>query len=823
MAQHQGRVVGGAVWLLVAGVIGLGLCGLAGGAEPVQAGISPVPEDPTPIRPALLPPLTDALPAIALNLDFSEGRTGEEVAAWIIPTPGYRAQNALEGPMPGLRAARFEPIPSNQPAMQGVMAQGLAPWPYAGEVVEVTAWLRVEPTLKDVVTAAGQLWLRAEKDGGQVGFVDGMVDRPVRAGGWRKVRVIGRIDKDAIGVTFGVASQGAARVYVADVRVRAIKGVPADLGSAPASALSDQGSANIESFARVLGMVRYFHPTDEMMGMDWEQFTYAGIERVEGCQSPGELRDALAQLFEPIAPTIQLFVATDEPPPAPVQPLRSITPNVTGMRYVGYAVDDSPLVTPFSFARLTYGAQQSGRYSDMPKPTSLAERTLPGGVKVRVPTIVWADAKGRSYPVATRAVSMSKPERPDGWYATYDDRTVRLAAVIATWNVFRHFYPYWDLVNVDWALELRPALQAAATARGTPATLRVLQRLVSKSLDGQARVVHAQERAMSAIDVGWTFVGDQLVVTRVPEKWASQIKPGDLVVAIDGMPVRQAVESLRPRISAATPEGLRQQLLTALQTELRTPDEFALTLSRPGDAERAATPWDVAMTRVPIVTPDERLEWMNAIREKRPLSGEEVVPGVVYVNMETATPDDLRSMQKSLEEAKGIVLDMRCVPGEAARLLLAHLTGDILDSQPMEISVNTAPDTFRRTGQPVASWEIKPQPPRLNGSNEAKVAFITDGRALGFAEQVLSIASAYRLGEIVGERTAGTTGDVAGFRVPGGAVVTMTSMRVNRHDNQPFHGSGVRPTMPVSRTQAGIAAGTDELLEAAVKAVSPGK
>jgi C-terminal processing protease CtpA/Prc len=40
-----------------------------------------------------------------------------------------------------------------------------------------------------------------------------------------------------------------------------------------------------------------------------------------------------------------------------------------------------------------------------------------------------------------------------------------------------------------------------------------------------------------------------------------------------------------------------------------------------------------------------------------------------------------------------------------------------------------------------------------------------------------------------------------------------------KHDESQHHGIGIRPTIPVERTRAGVAAGRDEFLERAIQAV----
>jgi C-terminal processing protease CtpA/Prc len=114
-----------------------------------------------------------------------------------------------------------------------------------------------------------------------------------------------------------------------------------------------------------------------------------------------------------------------------------------------------------------------------------------------------------------------------------------------------------------------------------------------------------------------------------------------------------------------------------------------------------------------------------------------------------------------------------------------------------------------------SEWNLIPRAPHLG----APRVFITDGRAISYAESVMGIVEHYRLAEIVGAATAGTNGNVNPFRLPGGYHISWTGMKVLKHDGSRHHGVGIQPTVPVSRTVAGVAAGRDELLERAITAV----
>jgi C-terminal processing protease CtpA/Prc len=110
-------------------------------------------------------------------------------------------------------------------------------------------------------------------------------------------------------------------------------------------------------------------------------------------------------------------------------------------------------------------------------------------------------------------------------------------------------------------------------------------------------------------------------------------------------------------------------------------------------------------------------------------------------------------------------------------------------------------------------WDMAPQAPAIRGRR----VFLTDGRAISYAESVMGYVADRQLGTIVGAPTAGTNGNVATFGVPGGSQIRFTGMRVTRHDGTSRrHLIGIAPDVPLAPTIDGIRRGRVELLDAAV-------
>jgi uncharacterized protein (TIGR03437 family) len=204
-------------------------------------------------------------------------------------------------------------------------------------------------------------------------------------------------------------------------------------------------------------------------------------------------------------------------------------------------------------------------------------------------------------------------------------------------------------------------------------------------------------------------------------------------------------------------------------------------------------------------TPTSLEETLGAVPEPRPQSIAQIEPGIYYVDVTRATSAQWTAALPSLQAASGIVFDYRGYPQIYP---LSNLATGFQTAFQMLIPRPQLPDRIA-VGFNSSSWSVSPTPPLLT----AKAVFLTDGRAISYAESSLITVAAARLGDTVGGPSAGTDGNVTGFTLFGLYYMGFTGMKVVNQDGSQFHGIGVRPTVPVMRTRAGVAAGQDEILE----------
>jgi hypothetical protein len=137
--------------------------------------------------------------------------------------------------------------------------------------------------------------------------------------------------------------------------------------------------------------------------------------------------------------------------------------------------------------------------------------------------------------------------------------------VVLAWNVFQHFYPYFDVVKTDWPGELRRALTKAATDPDEHAFLNTLRRLVAGLHDGHGNVALGSAAArLFYPPLLWDWIEGRLVVTRVAPEGPGSLKPGCVVMKVDGRLAAEALAEQEQLISGATPQWRQYRALVQL-------------------------------------------------------------------------------------------------------------------------------------------------------------------------------------------------------------------------------------------------------------------
>jgi C-terminal processing protease CtpA/Prc len=624
-----------------------------------------------------------------------------------------------------------------------------------------------------------------------MGFFDNMSDRPIRERSWKEYQIVGDIHPDAVAVNIGCMLIGSGKAWLDGVSFEILGETAQVQTHAPPKPLDGRALENLVAFTRLLGYVRFFHPSDQAAENDWEAFVIHGVEVVEDASTRGQLAEKLEALFHPIAPTVRVF-PTGQSPDAVPPPSPSATraaPRVIAWRHQGVGL---------SGPRSIYFSRRVGAdLESLPSPEEPWRADLGGGLSALIPLTLYAGSEG------TLPRVEEDPPRwlPESHLPSGDDRLTRLADVALAWNVFQHFYPYFDVVETDWDGALREALRSAATDRGAGEFLRTLRRLVARLHDGHGGVYHPTDTDNHAIPLLWDWIENHLVITHVPPTGtgSTELERGDIVLTLDGKPALQALHEEEALISGATDQWKRHMALQKLRFR-GAGSASMLEIQRGEDEPR----------KVVVQGSAENL----GLRGPRPAKTVEIQPGIWYVGLDRMTDEEFQAAVPRLAEAEGIIYDLRGYPQLNVRFVIGHSVDSAVTCAQWLVPIVTRPD---REGMDFhfSNWSVLPRKPRFTDN----VAYLTDRHAISYAETWMGIIEHYDLAEIVGGPTAGTNGNVNPFTLPGGYRVTWTGMKVLKHDGSRHHGIGILPTVPVKRTIRGVREGRDEVLERATQLV----
>lgn len=580
--------------------------------------------------------------------------------------------------------------------------------------------------------------------------------------------------------------------------------------------LTDREKRNLMAFASMYGFARYFAVTDEARATNWERLLHRSVQTLLPVQDDKVLAIGLEELIQPVVPSSRAWLGKLEN--YPMQPLNISDRNkLTGVR--GW-VHHGP--GPISAADAMFYSEVDSEAMDRSHEPARIARFGFGPTEevisqfwVRVPTTTLVDDIGTvprwegldawAYLENVNEVKPPLAQLPRDWEPDPSERSVRLALVIETWNIFKHFYPYRpDVDGLDLNGALEEALDSAATDETRADFLRTLRRLVSHMDDGQSSVTCSDVDESGVLPIDWDWIEDQLVVTAVTSDLNDTVPVGSVVTAIGSAQadVNDVISEAEALVSAATFEARRHGALEAMRRGAPgSAAEFVITVPS-GNTKT------VQVVRIPEA---------DGPVEARPAPLCQLRPGVMYVDLTRASNDEINGHLDQLQDADGIVFDVRGNVADVRPEYLQHLTDQQLRSDRWQFPIITKPDLVEVTYDE-SMWILEPREPRFSG----KAAFLIDERARGRSESCLGIVEHFGLGDLVGTQTAGCNGDLHSFMLPGGYRVTWTATKVTKRNGNRHYGVGEKPTIPVSRTLDGVRGGRDEVLEAAVRAVTAG-
>lgn len=424
----------------------------------------------------------------------------------------------------------------------------------------------------------------------------------------------------------------------------------------------------------------------------------------------------------------------------------------------------------------------------IPKPGEYITKDIGNDLILKMPIALY-NYKGHIFPVADTVKCNSLKRQINNIpksKQTDDNYIVRLANIVIAWNVIQHFFPYFDVLNVEWENELTNTLFETYSINSQTDYYFELMKMTAKLEDAHINIMGLNSVA-NGLKIKVDLFDNDIVVT---SSGSALIKKGDIIKSIDGITAFSELKK-KEQLFSATPNVRRHRALKSFGINMTNKDGD-VTLIRDSKVISLKVP------RFPL-TDKFYLEDYN--------SGKIIDCGdsIYYLKGKI---QDLNSLLEKLVNARGVII------GSVSQLydLLPYMIKDPVLSANWLIPINLYPDREKVLWD-ASSWAIDPKLPFI----KAKFAILTTPDDQSSLETILGIIDYYKLGKLVGDTTAGCNGNVNTIPLNGGYSIRWTGMKVIKHDGYQHHLIGFNPDYPVIRTKEAVLQGRDEYLEKAIE------
>ncbi|WP_059173100.1 S41 family peptidase [Bacillus sp. FJAT-27445] len=561
----------------------------------------------------------------------------------------------------------------------------------------------------------------------------------------------------------------------------------------------ERRAVNLEAFGRLYGYVRYFHPSDESAGLNWDRFAVYGAGRVKDAADDRELKKVLEELFLPIAPSL---VITEKGKKAakPQEPQKSA--EVVAWQHYGPPGTDTHF---FKSSRVhaylidgAYSFDDGMLFPNYPKLEEKYNGTLSETLRISMPLILYVE-NGKtlgSTEKSWKSLEKLKEELANmDPNLTSEDEDVRFAGVITTWNLLAHFQPS----DLNTARKIRgslaAALEDAANDRTREEYIETIALLLEKTGDGMAENTFIKDDSIwDRLPFALDFVEGKLVVTAADQM--ANVKVGDIVEKINGVGWIEYLDKQAGKI----PGSPQYKGWRAIDSLIYS-DEVKLGIMREGLLR------DVKVDK-------SRYGYMDEFN--RTDTFKELGEGVYYLNMTVDARGAFVRNEEALSKAKGIVFDLRNpqYDAEFTEKIIAQLLDKPVKGPILRITQTIYPYKWKATYNEIQN-ELTPEEPAFKG----KAVFLAYSGTKAVSETLLGYVNDNKLGTIVGQNTAGAHGYLQMYPINGTLRGVMTGTETVNTAGKSTFKSGIDPDIYVFRTMDGILNGVDEYIQKAIEVI----
>lgn len=545
----------------------------------------------------------------------------------------------------------------------------------------------------------------------------------------------------------------------------------------------------LEEFAKVYGVVRYFHPSDEAAGINWNQFAAYGIEEILKTQNQNQFEAKLKNLFLPLAPSLS-FNNTNS--------YTWNTENLYPVFWVHHGLGLNTIKARTNYISKRFNTEN---LTHTTKPYHITwdkyvKVSLSNNLSVTIPTVVYSN-ETFTLPVADKSIlntvqsSLKQQEF---------NRNTALANVIISWNILKHFYPYQDVVKVNWDHILTQTLEDAYNDSTVYDNYLTLSRFISNFNDGHMSIAHPSllETRKYAPGIATRYRNNILIVKDVMLD-LNGIQKGDIITKINDIPTSKYMDSLQQYTSGSKQYREWNSAISLLRGGLNSKLKLKIQSGK-----------EIILIRDRQFTSNTDFYTRDDVSNAK-----EINTDTYYVNMDKLSKEEMEAQIPTIRKYKNLIIDLRGYPRTDQQHQLLNYLLPIVDSTKWLCSRDIYLPDFRyytEEGNPHRLRKFISDHP-LKTHN----VLLLDERSISNAEMFSQVIKHYKLATIIGRPTAGANGNRNDIALLNEFQISFTGMKVINPDGSQFHAIGVLPDIIVDETPEDIKNGKDIYIEKALE------
>ena len=392
------------------------------------------------------------------------------------------------------------------------------------------------------------------------------------------------------------------------------------------------------------------------------------------------------------------------------------------------------------------------------------------------------------------------------------DDGLRMLALFRYWNIIEYFFPSKYLIKENWDDVLKEFLPKFAADRTSLHYKLNCLKLINRIHDTHASISGDKEiggyfgTKYSVVKA--RMIEGKLIVTLMVNDTLSKsesIKVGDEILTVNGKTIAQCHKDMDPILCASNPSAANRNFASAFLLR-GNGDSLVVTYDHDGIVKNGSLKLYSMQT-------------MNTASMKKYYEGPTyklLNDSIGYITLATIKVSELKTIFKTFENTKGIVIDIRNYPSEFMPFEMAKYIKP--ESSPFVKFTNGNIDN---PGLFTFKYSLN------NGSKnkdyyKGKIVILVDERTQSQAEYTAMALRTAPKAKVMGSQTAGADGNVSMIHFPGGFGSYISGIGVFYPDGTETQGIGIVPDIEVKPTQQGIKKDIDELLEKAKEYISAG-